>query len=80
MEYIVTFIAAAAIECSSVMYHRQLSRDKDSSAIFWSIVNSMLAWAVIIWVVSDTQLFPAAIAGEVLVTTFGTRQTHRRLA
>ncbi len=69
ISYLGMFAIAFLVEVCGAGYTIAIARGKDNWAIVLSVMNSILSYGLLVYVVYDMQLFPAAIAGEVIGTT-----------
>ncbi len=78
MSYLIMFGFAFLMELCGAGYTIAIARGRDNWAIALSALNAIFGWGLILYVVYDVQLFPAAIAGEVAGTMAAMRLAHRR--
>ncbi len=78
MSYLVMFAVAFLMELCGAGYTVAIARDKDTWAIVLSALNAIFGWGLMLYVVYDVQLFPAAIAGEIAGTMAAMRLAHQR--
>ncbi len=78
MQYAIMFGFAFFMELCGAGYTIAIARGHDNWAIVLSALNAIFGWGLILYVVYDVQLFPAAIVGEVTGTVAAMRLARRR--
>ncbi len=78
MSYFAMFAIAFGMELCGAGYTIAIARGHDNWAVLLSALNAVFGWGLMLYVVYDVQLFPAAIAGEVVGTMAAMRLAHRR--
>jgi hypothetical protein len=73
------FIVAFLVEVVGAGYTLALARGRDRWAVVLSALSSVLSYGLLIYVVYDFQLFPAAIIGEVAGTTAALKLAKRKM-
>lgn len=76
---IIMFLVSFLVECSAAGYTIALTRGRVNLAIILSVLNDVLGWLVVLYVVyNDLGLLPAAIVGNALGTAL-TMKIARRI-
>ena len=78
LAYIGMFLLALTMELCAAGYTIAIARSKDNWAVILSAASAVLGWGILLYVVTDIQTMPAAIAGEVLGTVAALRISKRR--
>jgi hypothetical protein len=79
MDYALMFILSFLVECAGAGYTVAIARNRIILAIVFSALNSVLAWVMVLFIVCNVQLMPAAIIGDVLGTSIMLKISLRRL-
>ncbi len=78
MSFLLMFLIALGVELCGAGYTIAIARGKDNWAIVLSALNAVLAWGLLVYIVTDVQTLPAAIAGEVAGTAAALRLAKRK--
>ena len=68
MDYIAIFIAAFLLELTGAIYTISFVRRKFLRTMALSVINAILSWGLVIFIVFEIRLLPAAVSGVAVGT------------